>query len=119
MKVVINRVLRGDTMILPMEPRPEAFFADDGLQAGFALGTVPGDMDYAWTQEYNLEEYLLCAMYEGGEFCGVHHNYDEDDLIEFTWALLPERPEDRQHIENVVLMYGRAAKLKKLKEDLS
>lgn len=102
-------------MDLPMKEQPDAFFARDRMHPGYALGDVPANLDYAWTQEYSLEEYLLCAMYEGGEFCGHYYDCGEEQPT-FTWALLPETPEDVQHIEQVILMYGRAARLKNLEE---
>lgn len=114
MKAVFQCEPSGITVAFDMELRPEAFFAGSGLHPGYALAEPPEDhAAIQFYQSYDLEEYLLQAMYEGGQFCGTF--WDQEPDVGFHWALMPEQPEEQQHIENVVLMYGRAAKLESLK----
>ena len=64
---------------------------------------------YAFIEVNNLDEYIRCCMYEGGEFCGLHFEFDgaSDCPPDWTWALVPESTDDVTHIEEVIVPYGR------------
>ena len=66
--------------------------------------------DLNWAMEQHAEERALSCLYEGGEFCGLWSDMtadSDDETPRWAWALLPETAEDLQHIESIIVPYGR------------
>ena len=108
MLLVIYR--HGDqSYALPMRRDDQAFFGPgDSNGAGYVLTHEADDYLVEKLQSPIGHEFILSAMYEGGELCGVYDSTDDDHGEGvWSWALMPETEHDKRHINDVIVPYGR------------
>lgn len=96
---------------LDMQETNDAFYRGGESHFGFQMLT-PVVMPLPIPDTY-LAEYISCEMYEGGNVCGIYT--DDDDKLAFSWALLPETRFEAQHIDQVILSYGRGGRVQPAK----
>lgn len=113
MRVHIVPIATGSMYTFPMLWYFDAF-CRSGLQSpGYSLleGELPSFRTSSdFIRKHHVGEYLASEMYEGGKNCGVCYAEGKKEAL-FVWALMPESATDMEHIEKVILTYGRGPRV--------